>query len=187
MNENIIIVICLGVNGLGLIVILCLTILLQILNKRIQEAEGMRAVKEFAEKLKGISIRLYDDRSENYIEAVGVCAIDNLIKESYGDEMSQGEPAQGATVDGDKVAFCNGIITIICDDTTEGNSQRVKKLYYSLYDKAVTLNDCLKIIEFDGEGTVMVIFEEPLHGEIYEYGNYAEKCWVKYGTTKGYA
>ncbi|MCM1233031.1 MAG: hypothetical protein NC489_23145 [Ruminococcus flavefaciens] len=98
-----------------------------------------------------------------------------------------------ATIDGDKIGLYDGIITIICDDAREGRTPRVKKLYQTsdgTPDEPFTftsLNDCLKIIEFDGEGVVMVIFEEGLKGEIYEYGNYTPKCWVKHGTTKGYA
>ena len=87
--------------------------------------------------------------------------------------------------------LCYGIITIICDTAADGKSLRVKRLYPQIgdspYDKPVTLNECLQIIEFDGEGVVTVIFEEPLRGEIYEYGNYSPKCWVRHGTTVGYA
>lgn len=94
-------------------------------------------------------------------------------------------------VNGDEIGLCYGIITIICDTAADGKSLRVKRLYPQIgdspYDKPVTLNECLKIIEFDGEGVVTVIFEEPLRGEIYEYGNYSSKCWVRHGTTVGYA
>lgn len=111
--------------------------------------------------------------------------IDSFFQDLYGEKPD--------TIDGDKVGLYNGIITIICDDAREGKTPRVKKLYQT-FDYTpdepftfTTLNDCLKIIEFDGEGVVTVIFEEGLKGEIYEYGNYAPKCWVKHGTTKGYA
>lgn len=94
-------------------------------------------------------------------------------------------------VNGDEIGLCYGIITIICDTAADGKSLRVKRLYPQIgdspYDKPVTLNECLQIIEFDGEGVVTVIFEEPLRGEIYEYGNYSPKCWVRHGTTVGYA
>ena len=94
-------------------------------------------------------------------------------------------------VNGDEIGLYDGIITIICGDATEGKTPRIKKLYPtalgSPYDKPVTLNECLKIIEFDGEGVVTVIFEEALRGEIYEYGNYSPECWVRHGTTVGYA
>lgn len=94
-------------------------------------------------------------------------------------------------VNGDEIGLCYGIITIICDTAADGKSLRVKRLYPQIgdspYDKPVTLNECLKIIEFDGEGVVTVMFEEPLRGEIYEYGNYSPKCWVRHGSTVGYA
>lgn len=97
----------------------------------------------------------------------------------------------GDRVDGDIITFYDGIITIICDDATEGKATRAKKLYLTAQgtteDKCVSLNDCLRLIEYDGEGTVMVIFEEPLKGEVYEYGNYSPECWVRHGTTVGYA
>ena len=35
----------------------------------------------------------------------------------------------GDKVDGDVITFYDGIITIICDDATEGKATRVKKLY----------------------------------------------------------
>lgn len=53
-------------------------------------------------------------------------------------------------------------------------------------DKRITLNDCLKLIEHE-KGVCYVIFDSATHGEIYEYGNYADKSWHTYGTTIGYA
>lgn len=96
----------------------------------------------------------------------------------------------------DKEGICEADTYDICTpynllSATEGKTPRIKKLYPtalgSPYDKPVTLNECLKIIEFDGEGVVTVIFEEALRGEIYEYGNYSSNCWVRHGTTVGYA
>ena len=53
-------------------------------------------------------------------------------------------------------------------------------------DKAISLDDCLNIIGYDGDGTVFVIFDNAMHGEMYCYGNYG-KFWTEYGTTQGYA
>lgn len=53
-------------------------------------------------------------------------------------------------------------------------------------DKFISLNDCLKEIEYDGKGTVIVIIEHFLYGYIYKYGNYGND-WYKYGETRGFA
>lgn len=34
---------------------------------------------------------------------------------------------------------------------------------------------------------ITVFVDSPLHGEIYQCGNYGDGLWVEYGTTKGYA
>ena len=118
-------------------------------------------------------------------------AAEILLENGYGLNKQVTKPEMHEVVNGDKIGLCYGIITIICDTASDGKSLRIKRLYPqigdSLYDKPVTLNECLKIIEFDGEGVVTVIFEEPLKGEIYEYGNYSPECWVRHGTTVGYA
>lgn len=152
--------------------------------------EGAEYIKRHLEhNLSSIELRTEDIKKEcGYMtELLGafMAAIDKL----YGVNEAE-EPSSAQELDGAKIGLYEGIITIICDDATENKTPRVKKLYPSAlgspYDKAVTLNDCLKIIEFDGEGMVTVIFEEPLHGKIYQYGNYG-KYWVKHGTTVGYA
>lgn len=53
-------------------------------------------------------------------------------------------------------------------------------------DELITLDKCLDIIGYDGDGTVLVILDDAMHGEVYCYGNYGEH-WYKYGTTQGYA
>lgn len=93
-------------------------------------------------------------------------------------------------LDGDKIGFYDGIIIIIIDDDTE-NSPRVKKIINTANglpdDKFISLNDCLEIIGYNGDGVVTVIFEEPLSGKIYEYGNHNPCGWEEHGVTKGYA
>ncbi len=50
----------------------------------------------------------------------------------------------------------------------------------------VCLNDCLKLIGYDGNGTVVVIVDEAMSGKVYKYGNYG-KYWHEYGRTLGVA
>ncbi len=114
------------------------------------------------------------------------------LKAASGTELRYRMTAETpSVVDGDAIRFYDGIITIIYDDATEEKATRAKKFYLTAQgtpdDSSVSLNDCLKLIEFDSKGTVMVIFEEPLRGEVYEYGNYRPECWVKHGKTAGYA
>lgn len=87
------------------------------------------------------------------------------------------------TVNGNKeFSYC--VVTIIYDETA-------KKLYLR-YEESITLNQCLEKVHYEygndeKDPTVMVIVEYPLHGEIYEFGNYADGKWYEHGTTKGYA
>lgn len=85
------------------------------------------------------------------------------------------------SVDGSTKIY-DGIIRIICGDSA-------KTIYLTAMgtenDRFITLNDCLSLIDYKG-GVCIVIFDEPLHGEIYQYGNYGE-YWTTYGTTQGYA
>lgn len=60
------------------------------------------------------------------------------------------------------------------------------------YDDPVSLTDCLKIMlketgkSLSEIGVVYVEFANALNGEIYQYGNYLDKKWYKYGFTLGY-
>lgn len=149
----------------------------------------------FAHKIAGQEVQVPCFMLDTFVTLLG--KVEGIIagiaepSPQAAEKTKEHDAANGTKVDGDIIKFYDGIITIICDDATEGKTPRAKKLYPtalgSPYAQGVTLNDCLKIIEFDGEGTVMVIFEEPLKGEIYEYGNYRPECWVKHGTTQGYA
>ena len=84
-------------------------------------------------------------------------------------------------VDGSKKIY-DGIIRIICGDsaktimlTAEGTEE----------DSFISLNDCLSLIDYE-EGVCIVIVDDALSGEIYQYGNYGP-FWTTYGTTQGYA
>ena len=54
-------------------------------------------------------------------------------------------------------------------------------------DKAISLDDCLELIEYDGNGVVYVTFDTAMSGKIYQYGNVPDKCWYEYGQTMGFA
>ena len=86
-------------------------------------------------------------------------------------------------VDG-STGIYDGVIRIITEN-------KAKTIYLTAQgtdeDEFITLDDCLKLIGYNGEGTCMVIFDDLTHGEIYMYGNYSEKCWTDYGTTRGFA
>lgn len=87
-------------------------------------------------------------------------------------------------VDG-KTGIYDGVIHIF-------NHNRAKEIFLTAEgtdeDKFITLDDCLELIEHtDQDGVCYVIFDTALHGEMYQYGNYSDKCWSKYGTTQGYA
>lgn len=87
-------------------------------------------------------------------------------------------------LDGDTVGIWDGIAYIIWNN-------KGKTIYITAMgdesDKLFTLNDCLKAIGYDGDGSVLVILEDALHGTVYRYGNYLDKAWCEVGTTIGYA
>lgn len=86
-------------------------------------------------------------------------------------------------IDGKGIEFSECIVTIIYA-YGDGDEVKAKRKYLSR--DSITLNDCLEIVGYKGEGTVTVISEMALSGEIYCYGNYGE-FWYECGQTKGYA
>ena len=54
-------------------------------------------------------------------------------------------------------------------------------------DTFLSLNDCLKIIGYDGLGVCIVIFEDWTSGKVYKYGNTDDGNWWEHGTTYGFA
>ena len=88
----------------------------------------------------------------------------------------------GAEVDGNKTSIYDGIITIF-------SGEKIKRVILTADgtkdDKVLTLEDCRKIIG-DTKEPVTVIFDDAMHGEIYNYGNYGAK-WHEIGKTIGYA
>ena len=55
--------------------------------------------------------------------------------------------------------------------------------------KGLTLNDCLKIAKENGytRGTIMILSESFLNGEVYRYGNYLNNKWYQIGKLAGFA
>lgn len=55
--------------------------------------------------------------------------------------------------------------------------------------KGLTLNDCLRIAKENGykRGTIMVLSESYLDGDVYRYGNYQDDEWYEIGKLVGFA
>lgn len=55
--------------------------------------------------------------------------------------------------------------------------------------KGLTLNDCLRIAKENGYqgGTIMVLSESFLDGDVYRYGNYLDDEWYEIGKLAGFA
>lgn len=79
----------------------------------------------------------------------------------------------------DMVTFDDDITLAI--NTEKGTCEKIY-LFPDLPDaKEITLDDLRKQY-----GADLVIHEDPLHGEIYKYGNHGD-FWEQIGTTEGYA
>lgn len=65
-----------------------------------------------------------------------------------------------------------------------------KYIHKMCIDEFITLNDCLNIAIQNGyeKGTILVICESYLIGNIFRYGNYLnDKSWYQVGTMEGFA
>lgn len=86
-------------------------------------------------------------------------------------------------VDGNEVGTYDGFVYIISEN-------KYKKIIMVANgtedDRFLSLNDCLKEIDYDGFGVVLVILEDALSGKIYQYGNHGAE-WYEHGETRGYA
>ena len=84
-------------------------------------------------------------------------------------------------VNGDFICTFDGIVRIIWGD-------KGKTLVFSGESGKdfVCLNDCLGLVGYNGNGTVVVIVDEHLSGKVYMYGNYGD-YWYEYGETRGFA
>ena len=89
-------------------------------------------------------------------------------------------------VNGDTFGCYDGIVRIIWGDKAK---QIVMSANGTEDDKFISLNDCLKLIDYnkgDGYSVVFVMIDTFTDGVIYEYGNYGQ-FWTEYGTTRGFA
>ena len=87
-------------------------------------------------------------------------------------------------VNGDTEGIWDGVAHIIYEDTG--------KTIYKIAmgddtDEFLSLNDCLKLINYDGKSTCIVIIDDSLNGIVYQYNNYGNNKWYAYGKTNGYA
>lgn len=64
-----------------------------------------------------------------------------------------------------------------------------KKILCEASGKSITLRQISEqyYAKTSSRSVLTVVVEFPLHGEIYQIGNYPEMKWIKHGTTKGYA
>lgn len=89
-------------------------------------------------------------------------------------------------VDGDMTGTWDGIIKIV----SKSNGKEICKVAMGdESDTFLSLNDCLKEIEYNPntDGTVTVIIDSCLAGDVYIYGNYVKGQWYRYGRTMGFA
>ena len=87
-------------------------------------------------------------------------------------------------VDGNDVGTWDGIIYIIWGD--KGKTVYVTAMG-DVSDKFFSLNDCLEVIGYNGEGSVLVVVEDYTDGKVFRYNNYSDKAWREVGTTCGFA
>ncbi len=83
-------------------------------------------------------------------------------------------------LDPSKELFYDGILTIICDDGVEF------KIISGEFDSPMSLEQ----IQLDYPNVMMVIYEEPLRGYVFRFGNHkvgGKKMWEKTGITNGFA
>lgn len=86
-------------------------------------------------------------------------------------------------INGDYVGLCDGIVKIIYKEQVK----TVIKVANGTYeDTFLSLNDCLDMIEYDGEDVVIVILDDAREGSMYKYNNNRDNMWYEYGTTRGY-
>lgn len=88
-------------------------------------------------------------------------------------------------VDGNKIGIQDGVARIIC-----GNKSKTiyKTANGDETDTFLSLNDCLKEINYyEYGGVCVVIFESVLSWRVYQFGNYCDGKWYEHGKTYGYA
>lgn len=87
-------------------------------------------------------------------------------------------------VDGKETGTWDGIIYVFCEE-------RAKRIILTASgdqsDRFLSLDDCLDEIGCKETESAIVIIEDSLHGDVYRFGNYADRSWYKVGETVGYA
>jgi hypothetical protein len=92
-------------------------------------------------------------------------------------------------IDGNEIGLKYGVIYIIKTGFTSNGEFITTAKCICLdceLDEFITLNDCLKEVDYKDGDSVMVIMEVENHGEIYAYGNYSKKVWNYRGDTVGF-
>lgn len=93
-------------------------------------------------------------------------------------------------IDGKETKIYDGVVRIVYNNFDKGTT--AKTIYLAAEgtedDKCICLDDCLELIGFEkNKGVVYVTFDKCLQGTIYDFGNYNDGQWHKYGETRGYA
>lgn len=80
-------------------------------------------------------------------------------------------------------------IKIIFEDKCINLFNNIEPDYDNNCFKGYTLDDCLNIAKEKGykEGTIVVLSESYLDGEVYRYGNYLDNEWYQIGKLAGFA
>ena len=80
-------------------------------------------------------------------------------------------------------------IKIIFEDKYINLFNDIEPDYENNCMKGLTLNDCLRIAKENGykRGTIMVLSESYLDGDVYRYGNYQDDEWYEIGKLVGFA
>jgi len=127
-------------------------------------------INEFKETLKNFGIVEPEPLSDTEME--------DLQKKYYGDPDKVGYKQLNGS---DTINYAD-VVRIIFDEKC------INKMYIEEYDDLPTFDDVLNIAKENGykNGVILLIAENPLHGEIYEYGNYGH-VWVEHGVTKGHS
>lgn len=81
-----------------------------------------------------------------------------------------------------------GFVNELHDITKRLNWRKIDAEEYGYHAEGLTLKEIYDQVSKDmGRPIITVFVNDPMHGEIYQCGNYADGKWVKYGTTIGYA
>lgn len=80
-------------------------------------------------------------------------------------------------------------IKIIFDDKYIRLFNNLEPDYENNCMKGLTLEDCLNKAKENGytEGTILVLSESFMIGDVYRYGNYSDREWYRIGNLEGFA